>query len=57
MSWGSVRWKKQSSAIPAMPSGELAASYGALAVKTLPANAGDIGSIPDVGRFHMLQGN
>ena len=26
-------------------------------VKNPPANAGDIGSIPDLGRSHMLQGN
>ena len=26
-------------------------------VKNLPANAGDMGSIPDLGRPHMLQGN
>ena len=26
-------------------------------VKNLPANAGDMGSIPGVGRFHMLQSN
>ena len=25
-------------------------------VKNLPANAGDTGSIPGLGRFHMLQG-
>ena len=25
--------------------------------KNLPANAGDRGSIPDPGRFHMPQGN
>ena len=27
------------------------------AVKNLPANAGDAGSIPGPGRFHMPQGN
>ena len=26
-------------------------------VKNLPANAGDTGSIPDLGRFHVPQGN
>ena len=26
-------------------------------VKNLPADAGDTGSIPGPGRFHMLQGN
>ena len=26
-------------------------------VKNLPANAGDTGSIPDLGRSHMLQSN
>ena len=26
-------------------------------VKSPPANAGDIGSVPDLGRSHMLQGN
>ena len=26
-------------------------------VKNLPANAGDMGSIPDLGRFHMPQSN
>ena len=26
-------------------------------VKNLPANAGDMGSIPDLGRFHMLWDN
>ena len=26
-------------------------------VKNLPANAGDMGSIPGLGRFHMPQGN
>ena len=26
-------------------------------VKSLPANAGDMGSIPGLGRFHMTQGN
>ena len=26
-------------------------------VKNLPASAGDMGSIPDLGRSHMLQGN
>ena len=26
-------------------------------VKNLPSNAGDTGSIPGPGRFHMLQGN
>ena len=26
-------------------------------VKNLPANAGDMGSIPPSGRFHMLQSN
>ena len=28
-----------------------------LVVKNLPANAGDTGSIPDPGRFHMLRSN
>ena len=26
-------------------------------VKNLPANAGDMGSIPGPGRFHMPEGN
>jgi len=26
-------------------------------VKNPPANAGDTGSIPDLGRFHILQSN
>ena len=26
-------------------------------VENLPANAGDTGSIPGLGRFHMLRGN
>ena len=26
-------------------------------VKTLPANAGHTGSVPDLGRFHMPHGN
>ena len=26
-------------------------------VENLPANAGDMGSIPGLGRFHMLRGN
>ena len=26
-------------------------------VKNLPANTGDMGSIPDLGRFHMPQDN
>ena len=26
-------------------------------VKNLPANAGDMGSIPGLARFHMAQGN
>ena len=30
---------------------------GGPVVKDLPANAGCTGSIPDLGRFHMLQGN
>ena len=30
---------------------------GGLVVKNLPANAGDMGSIPGLGRFHMLRGN
>ena len=30
---------------------------GGLAVRTLPAKAGDMGSIPRPGRFHMPQGN
>ena len=30
---------------------------GGSLVKNLPANAGDTGSIPDLGRPHMLQGN
>ena len=50
---GRVRWKKQSSAISATPSGELEASYLVLVVKNLPANAGDIrdsGLIPGLGR-------
>ena len=49
---GRVRWKKQSSAISATPSGELEASYLVLVVKNLPANAGDIrdsGFIPGLG--------
>jgi len=25
--------------------------------KNMPANAGDMGSIPDLGRFHILQSN
>ena len=25
--------------------------------KNLPVNAGDMGSIPDLGRFHILQSN
>ena len=29
-------------------------SPGGLVVKNLPANAGDMGSIPGQGRFHML---
>ena len=28
-----------------------------LVVKNLPANVGDMGLIPGLGRFHMLQGN
>ena len=30
---------------------------GGPVVKNLPANVGDTGSIPDLGRFHMPQGN
>ena len=30
---------------------------GGQVVKYLPANAGDTGSIPDLGRFHMSQSN
>ena len=30
---------------------------GGPVVRNLPANAGDRGSIPSAGRFHMLQGN
>ena len=30
---------------------------GGLVVKNTLANAGDIGSIPGLGRFHVLQGN
>ena len=30
---------------------------GGLVVKNPPANAGDMGSIPDLERSHMLQGN
>ena len=30
---------------------------GGLVVKNLPANAGDMGSIPGLGRFHVLWGN
>ena len=30
---------------------------GGPVVKNLPANAGDMGSIPGPERFHMLQGN
>ena len=30
---------------------------GGPVVKNLPVNAGDAGSIPGPGRFHMLQGN
>ena len=26
-------------------------------VKNMPSNAGDMGSIPDLGRFHMLPDN
>ena len=26
-------------------------------VKNSPASAGDVGSIPGLGRFHMLEGN
>ena len=26
-------------------------------VKDLPANAGNMGSVPDLGRFYMPQGN
>ena len=29
---------------------------GGPVVNNLPANAGDMGSIPDLGRFHMLWG-
>ena len=28
-----------------------------LVVKNLPAHAGDVGSIPGLGRFHVLWGN
>ena len=30
---------------------------GGLVVQNPPANAGDIGSIPGLGRFHMPRGN
>ena len=30
---------------------------GGSVVKNLPAHAGDMGSIPDLGRSHMLQSN
>ena len=30
---------------------------GGSVVNNLPANAGDAGSIPDLGRFHILWGN
>jgi len=30
---------------------------GGSVVKNLPVNAGDMGSIPDAGRSHMLLGN
>ena len=30
---------------------------GGAVVKTLPANAGDMGSIPGLGRSHMPQSN
>ena len=30
---------------------------GGSAVKNMPASAGDVGSIPGLGRFHMLWGS
>ena len=30
---------------------------GGLVVKNPPANSGDIGSIPDLGTYHMLKGS
>ena len=30
---------------------------GGPVVKNLPANAGDMGSMPGLGRFHMMWGN
>ena len=32
-------------------------SPGSTVVKNLPANAGDMGSSPGLGRFHMLRSN
>ena len=31
--------------------------HGGLVVKNLPANLGDLGSVPDLGRSHKLQRN
>ena len=42
-------WKYGSSEIQDFP--------GGLVVKNPPANAGDTGSIPGLGRFHLLQSN
>ena len=36
---------------------ELAGFPGGSVVKNVPANAGDVGSIPDLGRSHMPWGN
>ena len=30
---------------------------GSLVIKNMPANAGDMGSIPGPGRYHMQGGN
>ena len=36
---------------------KMEAFRGGPVLKNPPANAGDVGSIPGPGRFHMLQGN
>ena len=52
-----IKFKKQNRNFPGLENGMSWGFLSGSVVKNLPTNAGDMDSVPDLGRYHMLQSN
>ena len=48
-----IKFKKQNRNFPGLENGMSWGFLSGSVVKNLPTNAGDMGSVPDLGRYHM----